>query len=257
MAGLGELPPERDWTQRTGWPHRQPPAIGPRIMQQPPGTEPPVPVALLNDAEHLQRELVWWTQQAPHHAPPFRALPLDRIGRVVLNAPSGSALGTAAATVLATANSMFQTVNVLPSTAVATNGPQTVLSFTVPPGQRAVVRMWGAEVGDAAGDAVGFNLFVNGTPVTGELNLADASSLDFLQEVIGLATDRQLIEVKARNRDTAAPVYVQARIRGWTYPCLQDDDSLRSSLSDNFGPKTNGRFGRMNVCPPGTQEPCP
>lgn len=254
---LGELPPERDWTQRTAWPHRQPPALGPRLMQAPPGSEPVVSQQLVTDAEHLQRELAWWTQQVPHHAPPFRALPLDKIGAAVLNAPSGSALGTAAATVLATANSMFQTVNVLPSVAVATNEPQTILSFTVPAGTRAVVRQWGAEVGDSAGDSVGFQLVVNGTPVTGEVNLADASSLDMLQEVIGLATERQLILVKARNRDTAAPVFVQARIVGWTYPCLQDDDSLRSSLSDSFGPRTNGRFGGYKACPPGTQEPCP
>ena len=249
---FGELPIERTWVNTQQWPpHMDPARTMPpqqRVVYNPNVQVRPEDRDALQQALLLEREVIWWAKQPPHQAPPFRAEPLLRYARAILNAPSGSALGTAGATALSNAEGMIVAVTIYPSTAVATNEGQEILSYTVPAGHRAVVREWGARLGDGASEAVAFQLVTNTPNPTGEVNLAAISDLEHPAGVISLATEGSKIAVMARLIDTVAPAYVQVTIKGWIYPVLQADDSERSSLSDSFGPNTNGRFGRM-PCP--------
>lgn len=251
--GLGELPPERDWTGGSAfWPNNPncAPEAGPRTVYD--REHVPLTGRELDKAQDLAREILWWTQQPPHQQPPFRADPIRRRTRAVLNAPSGSVAGVAAAAAIAAAEGMLEAVTTYPSAAEASNVQQTILSYTVPPSSRGVVRLWGGQQGDGAFDAVKFQMWVGGLPVSNEINLAAVSSIERMVEVFGLATEGQTVELRARLIDTIAPAYVEVGFYGWVYPCLTTDDSLRSSLSDSFGPNTNGRFGRASCPRPGS-----
>jgi hypothetical protein len=246
---MGEWPIERTWVNTQQWPGFMDPARrmpgAPPVVYDPnrPAMSPEAARAL-ETALSIENEVIWWAKQPPHQAPPFRAQPLLLLARAVLNAPSGSTLGVAGAASIAAAEGMIQAVTVYPAVAVAANSAQAILTFEVPAGHRAVIREWGARLGDSAAEAVGFQL-VSGQPnPTGEVSLAAISDLDAPAPVCVLATERKKLQVLARNVDTVAPAFVQVCLKGWLYPVLQADDSERSSLSDNFGPNDNGRFAR-------------
>lgn len=255
-GNLGELPIERTWGHTQQWPWQMDPArtagAGGRMIYSPPTTPNPDDSEALRKALLLEREVVWWSQLAPHQAPPFRAMPLMVYSRAVLNVAAAATLGAAGAAAIGTAEGMIAAVTVFPAVAAAAGVPQQILNFTVPQNHRAVVRHWGARLGDGASEAVTFQIAAGTPNPLGEVELAAISDLEAPAPVLLLATEGQQVSVWARLIDTVAPAYVQTVIKGWIYPVLQADDSLRSSLSDSFGPQTNGRFGRMPCGPGGT-----
>lgn len=257
MPPLGEWPIERTWGHTQQFPGFMDPArtqqAQPKLVYAPPGPTNPADVAALQQAKALERELVWWSQLAPHQAPPFRATPLMVYARAVLNTSTGSAIGTAGATAIATAQSLVSTVSVLPSTAVAFSlqTPVVIASYKVPPNMRAVVRLWAAQLGDGATEAVSFSLRGGNGGQVESVNLAAFSALERPADTIMLVTEGRTIELLGKNNDTVAPAYVEVVFKGWIYPVLQSDDNLRASISDSFGPNpTNGRFSRV-PCSPG------
>lgn len=195
---------------------------------------------------------VQFAQPPPHVVPPFRSFPLDRTARGVLNAPSGFAPGPLGAAQIAFAETLNGSsgLTIFPTVAVATNVQQTVLAYTVPQGFRARVAEWGAELGHSAYEQVLFALYVGSQEVVPEVPLAGYGALEAMAEVMALATEGQVIQVRARNLDPGAPQLVELRFRGWLWRSLQQDDSLRGSLEGSpFAIDTNGRFGQA-ACPP-------
>lgn len=226
------------------------PPAGVQTIYAPPGSAPYAPPPSMGGAPILLPPP--WTTE------PYRTYPFDQSARVVLNAPSGSTLGTAGATRIADAEVMGSStaLTILPSTADATNVEQTVLTTTVPQGMRLRIAGWGAEIGHSAFEKVLFRLVVGSQVVIGPVQLAAFGDLVDLASIFALGLAGQAVRVLARNADDVAPQYVAVRVYGWLWRSLTQDDSIRGAMGENpYAIDSNGRFG-MATCPPDTL-PCP
>jgi hypothetical protein len=251
---MSGFPQERNWSMPT-WP-----APWGIQMQPPPGIVYPAPASPEAEAAQrslervtvdVAREVVWNAQVSPSQDPPYRGQPIAAERRVVVGPIPGNAAALAAAVALAAAEAPFSggLPLLIPPTVASY---VTVLAFTVPRSGRATIRQAGMGAPAATKDALRWRVLSGGLPLTFGIDqggLWPRASADDLLDTFSIPMGGQLVELQVRNLDPNAGYLVEARLSGWLFPTLQQDDNVRSIFQTN-GLDTNGRFSRSAFCPP-------
>lgn len=249
------FPQERNWTM-PAWPapwgvQQGPPPPG---VVYPAAPSPEARAAMVSHqqlAEETARGVIWNSQVTPLQDPPYRGQPLVPEVRAVLAPIPGNAAAMAAAVALAAAEAPYS--GGLPLLLPATvNTWVDVLTYAVPRSSRAVLRQVGFGAPLAPKDAIRWRVVVGGLPLAlGNPNggYFPRSSMDDLLDTFAVPMGGQTITIQARNLNPNSGYLVEARLYGWVFPTLQQDDTLRSLLGTN-GLQTNGRFSETAFAPP-------
>ncbi len=190
--------------------------------------------------------------EAPIHEPPYASRYLPLVTRRIIGVPVADTEATNGAAAVQTAISRFNTPTLTVPT--ATSDWNTVLTFTVRPGTKAVFKGVGVFAHDTYAtewSAAQWRLAVNGvnTLPLGAAPLAAFGSPDDLIAIQLILGAGAIITVDVQNLDARSGVYVEARLDGWEIIVAQQDDSLQS-LIPNQTMDTNGRFSVGSFCPP-------
>lgn len=209
---------------------------------------------LLNPLRELARLLIINTNESPIHAPPFRARALTTATRIVVAPVAGDAVATAGAVALAAAEG---TTVVTPT---ASTSFVTVLTYTIPQGFRARINGAGVYIANAAHNLYRWRIVAGGEIISDSIQWGLADSMQFL-DVFNIPAPTKNVEIQVQNQDPDSGILVEARLNGWIFPVLQNDDTLQSLMLTN-GFESNGRFtpnsGNSNCPPPGPiQTNCP
>lgn len=186
----------------------------------------------------------------PTADPPYRSQRLELFARAVIGPVAGDAEATAGATAVATAMSRFGTALTVQTPAAIPNY-LTVLSYRVPRGKRATLRgvgVWAHDFWGADDNAALWRITLGSASFFDPVPLGAMGSPDNLTEFFYVAKGDDLIEVQVANYDARSGLVVEARLDGWEFPVIQQDDSLQS-LINNQTIESNGRFSVGVFCP--------
>lgn len=199
----------------------------------------------------------------PTEQPPYGSTPLILpSGPVMLSSMTTDANAALGSTAVATAVGRYSAITtVIPA---ATGEYQNILTYTVRTGTKVVIRGLGAWSHDYLAQhcsAILWQISVGGrTYFTAPMNLGSVSGPDNPAPTFILASENQVIQVQAMNRDLRSGTLVEACIFGWELMVSQNDDSLQS-LIPNQTIDSNGRFsfglGSCGTSPFNGPSPCP
>lgn len=243
--------PERTWTNA-----RQ---VGPNPNGVPgyvnfAGNLPPEVGQSYKQAVEAQRFVDKNTYQnvslVPTQEPPYRSSRLELFERAVIGPIAGDAEAVAGAVAVANAMSRFGTALTV-TTPTAIPNYVTVLSYRVPQSKRATIRgvgVWAHDYWGADDNAALWRVTVGSASFFDPVPLGAMGSPDNLTEFFYVAKGNDLIEIQVANYDQYSGLVVEARLDGWEFPVLQQDDNLQS-LINNQTIDSNGRFSVGVFCP--------
>lgn len=240
-GGLGDLPPDYQWSQSGS---RVPGGPGPVHQVQPPqGDQYGRSLAFSEEQrsliealdEVLSRKALVRAELAPHIHPPFRGIPLDEIGEAVFVNTIDADVSLSGFLLEDAQHAWATTTSTIPTIVQTALGQFGVVQqFTVPRSYVAIIRcigvkghhwlarryvLWRARVGD--------RLFLPPT------RLGFVSEPDDPAPTFAIANEGMTISLEAASEEEHGPVLVQGRFCGWLFPVSQLDDSLRSLLLGN------------------------
>lgn len=244
--------------QERTWSHTQRPPGQPTAPQQYynfPGNLPPDVGQQYKQAVDAQRfvdkNTIQNVQPSPIASPPYKGLRLELFSRAVVGPVAGDAEATAGATAVANAMSRFGTALTVITPTSATDYV-TVLTYTVPVGSRAVftgVGVWAHDYWATDDNAALFKVNIGRAALFDPVPLGAMGDPTNITNLFYVAKEKDVIQVQVLNQDARSGLAVEARLDGWYFPVLQQDDSLQS-LINNQTIESNGRFSVGVYCPP-------
>lgn len=248
--------PEREWTQAyPPVPMQAPQQV---VFPPPPGTSQAWNQAI-EQQRYVNKNSVVFTSPLPIHEPPHKANQINITERYLIGVPAADADATAAVTTVLAALNRYNANGILSLTPTATTTWNTVISFRVREGTKAMFKGVGVSAHDNMASEYGallWRITVNGQALirnaqgndnkTGEVWSAFSSSEELL-EINLLAGANNIVNVDVQNLDTRSGSLVMARLMGWEFTVAQQDDSIQS-LIPNMTNDTNGRFTTGYPC---------
>lgn len=257
--GMGDLPPEREWTHPYFPAMRQGPVTEPVMQVYPPRT-PDQAQAERNAqaqviADGIRRTANCGTtlpvELSPREGIPFHGEEWRLGGRALIYPPAADTDATAGAAALLAAATRYGTANFTAGAVpAAVSSPIQLFFYRTPPGRRVEVERvyvrfadWGAE----GNGAILWQVDVGGSV---EIEPQSTGTRGVLETRISVAPSSEIAFV-VRNRDVRSATLVEVLLWGWSYPVMQSDDTLRSTIMrQGFGPDSNGSLGAEQGCLP-------